>query len=561
MGAGVRNHRTRHGEGVAVQAVHAVQAVRAPCPAQSAVRNALSLALLVAWCLWLAACAAIGAPTSVARPAARPNIVLIMVDDLGYGELGCYGQQKIRTPNLDRMAAEGMRFTRFYASAPVCAPTRAMLLTGMHSGHACIRDNGESRDAAGKSIEGQTPFPAGTRTLGTAMQDLGYATALVGKWGNGGPGSTGEPRLMGFDFSYGYLCQRQAHNFYPTHLWRNGVREGLPGNTQGNIKGETYAQDRFIEETIAYVEARASPFFLYLPYTIPHAAIQATDADLAVYADEFPETPYEGGRGYLKHATPRAGYAAMITRLDRDVGLLLDALKAHGLDDNTLVLFTSDNGPTHDVGGVDTVFFNSAGGLRGRKGSLWEGGIRVPFIARWPGAIAAGTESAHRCATHDLYPTIVAAAGGPTPPSIDGVSFLPTLLGAGAGAGAGAASGSGAGLGVDAQPLHEYLYWETPGYGAQQAVLMGDWKGIRRDMGKGNMRVELYDLANDPAESRDVSEQHPERVDRMRIIMETGRTPSAKFPMPGLDVPAKVTPATGPTPAPTLAPAATPALR
>lgn len=451
-----------------------------------------------------------------------PNIILILADDLGYGELGCYGQTKIRTPHLDRMAAEGIRLTRAYASAPVCAPTRAMLLTGLHSGHAPIRDNGEQRDAEGRLVEGQRPLPEGTVTLGERMRDLGYTTGVIGKWGNGGPGSVGEPKRVGFDFSYGYLCQRQAHNFYPTHMWRNGLREDLAGNEPGNLAGAHYAQDLFIRETLAFVDRHQDrPFFLYLPYTIPHVALQTTEDDIAPYRDAFEETPYQGDRGYLKHPTPRAAYAAMISRLDSDVGVLLSRLQELGLDGDTLVIFTSDNGPTHDVGGVDTAFFGSTAGLRGRKGSVWEGGIRVPVIARWPGQIATGRESSHACASHDLFPTIIEAAGGNPAEEIDGISFLPSLLGNGA----------------QRKPPH--LYWEFPGYGGQQAVLIGDWKGVRREMGKGNTKIELFDLATDEGETTDVAEAHPDLVERIRVIMQSDRTPSAAFPMPILDIPVK----------------------
>ncbi len=451
-------------------------------------------------------------PTPESKP---PNIILILADDLGYGELGCYGQLKIRTPNLDRMAAQGVRFTRAYASAPVCAPTRAMLLTGLHSGHAVIRDNVEMKDAAGKPVEGQAPFPAGTATLASALKKLGYATGVVGKWGNGGPGSTGEPQKMGFDFAYGFLCQRQAHNSYPTHLWRNGVREELAGNKQGNLTGAQYVQDLFLKESIAFMEQSERPFFLFLPFTIPHVALQNGLNDLAHYANTFPETPYDGGRGYLKHATPRAAYAAMISRLDADIGVLLQRLKQLGIQDNTLVMFTSDNGPTHDVGGVDTEFFGSAGGLKGRKGSVWEGGIRVPLIAMWPGKIPAGRVSEHPCASHDLFATIVEVAGGSIPAGIDGISMAPSLIGRGE------------------QRVPHHMYWEFPGYGGQQAVIMGKWKGVRRDMAKGNTRIQLFDLQSDPQEATDVAEAQPTVVAEIRALMESSRTPNASFPLPG----------------------------
>ena len=324
------------------------------------------------------------APTLRADPPAKPNIVFILADDLGYAELGCYGQQKIRTPNIDALAAAGMRFTQHYSGSPVCAPSRCTLLTGMHTGHAFVRDNYEIGNWEQDSPEGQLPLPADTVTLGRLLQRAGYATAAIGKWGLGGPDSTGQPNRQGFDFWYGYLCQRVAHNYYPTHLWRNSEKDLLPGNewfrshqklaeTPADLaayeryRGQTYAPDRMIEQALGFVRSHKNgPFFLYFATPVPHAAIQVPDDSLAEYHAKFDQEPYLGQKGYLPHPEPRAGYAAMITRMDRDIGRLLALLDELGIGDNTLVIFSSDNGPTFN-GGTDSEFFRSAGPLRG----LW----------------------------------------------------------------------------------------------------------------------------------------------------------------------------------------------
>jgi arylsulfatase len=450
----------------------------------------------------------------------QPNIVFILADDLGWAELGCYGQTKIRTPNIDRIATEGIRFTQHYSGSPVCAPSRCTLLTGLHTGHAFIRDNHENGGWGPDEPEGQLELPEGTVTIGHLLQRAGYRTGVIGKWGLGGPGSSGEPNRQGFDHWYGYLCQRVAHNHYPTHLWRDGQREPLPGNTWGNLTGQLYAHDLMAADALRFIEqSRDDPFFLYIAFTIPHLAIQVPEDSLAEYSGQWPDPPYEGGKGYLPHPAPRAGYAAMITRMDRDVGRILELLSRLGLDRDTIVLFASDNGATYDIGGADSPFFESAGPLRGRKGSVWEGGIRVPLVARWPGRIAAGQIAEHVSASWDLLPTLTDLARTETPAGLDGISFAPTLLG------------------DPGQQPHEYLYWEFParGYSGQQAVRLGDWKGVRRRMHKGNTAVALFNLAEDVREQNDAAALHPEIVEQMERIMRDAHTPSEQFPMPVLD--------------------------
>ncbi len=461
----------------------------------------------------------------------KPNIVLIVADDLGYGELGSYGQQRIRTPELDRLASEGMRFTRHYSGSPVCAPSRATLLTGLHTGHAVVRDNDEMAergDVWGDTlIEGNHPLPAGTYTLGRMLQEAGYVTAAIGKWGLGGPGDSGEPNLQGFDHWFGYLCQREAHNYYPTHLWRNGQREALPGNppfrahqrlpagvdpddpaSYSSYRGQTYAMDVMMEDAVAFVREHADePFFLYLPFPVPHVALQVPDESVEEYEGRFTDVPYPGDRGYLPNRTPRATYAAMITRMDRGIGDVLRALEEEGVAGNTVVIFTSDNGPTFN-GGTDSEFFESTGGLRGLKTTLYEGGIRVPLIVRWPGAVAAGHTTDHVSAFWDFMPTLAEIAGTSIPPGTDGLSMVPVLTGAPAG-----------------QPRHERLYWE---YHGGQALLSGRWKALRAQPGEA---LELYDLAADSNEVMDVASSHPDVVSRLSADLEASRTPSAYFPL------------------------------
>jgi len=460
-----------------------------------------------------------------------PNIIYILADDLGYGELGCYGQEKIRTPSIDRLAAEGMKFTQHYSGSPVCAPSRCVLLTGKHTGHAYIRANDEMPDRGDvwkdPSLEGQRPLPPGTATISRLLQEKGYTTGAIGKWGLGGPGSTGEPNRQGFDFWYGYLCQRVAHNYYPTHLWRNGRKEFLEGNTYfyphqkfpedkdpydktaySPYQGKTYSMDVMVEEALRFIRRNKDvPFFLYLPFPVPHAAIQVPEDSLKEYEGAFPETPYLGDKGYLPHPSPRAGYAAMVTRMDREIGRILSLLEELGLAEKTLVMFSSDNGPTFN-GGTDSSFFQSSGPLRGLKTTLYEGGIRVPMIARWKGKIEPGSETDHVSAFWDFLPTIAELLGMEPPPETDGLSFLPTLLGK-----------------PEKQRKHAYLYWE---YNGKQAVRMGDWKAIR-NAAKGSM--ELYDLGKDIGETLDLSRKRPDIVAKIEAIMEEARTKSELFPL------------------------------
>jgi arylsulfatase len=446
--------------------------------------------------------------------ARKPNVIFILADDLGYAELGCYGQKKIHTPCLDRMAAQGMRFTQNYAGAPVCAPSRCCLMTGKHGGHAWVRDNREVQP------EGQTPLRANEVTLAQLFHKQGYATAAIGKWGLGFPGSTGDPHQKGFDLFFGYNCQRHAHSHYPTYLWRNDNRVTLAGND--GKTGTQYSHDLFETDALQFIrEHRRRPFFLYVPFTIPHVAIQVPPESLAEYQGKWDDPPYDGKKGYLPHPAPRAGYAAMVTRLDRSVGRMLDLLKELGLEDSTLVLFSSDNGPVHDgVGGSDSAFFESAGPLRGLKGSVYEGGIRVPLIGRWPGRVPAGTTTDLPCYFPDVMPTLMELIGATAtlPKDIDGVSFAPTLLGQSA-----------------KQVRHEYLVWEFAGYGGQQAVRLGDWKGVRRNLQKGDAPVELYNLKDDIGEQHDVAKQHPDVVRRIEQIMATDRVASKLFPIKALE--------------------------
>ncbi len=442
----------------------------------------------------------------------RPNIIYILADDLGYGDLSCYGQTRFSTPHLDQMAAEGMRFTQHYAGSPVCAPSRAALMTGLHTGHALIRGNYET---------GPKGFGAGVElrpadsTLAEVLKKAGYTTGLVGKWGLGVEGTTGEPTRQGFDYSFGFLNQGHAHFFYPEYLWRNGGKVELPGNRNG--KREQYVQDLFTEEALTFLEKNKEnkqPFFLYLAYTIPHAELLHPDDEvLAQFKGRFPEKPYvkpsQGKRiddslgTYNSQATPRAAFAAMVTRLDQHVGRVLDQLKKLGLDENTIVIFTSDNGP-HQEAGADPAFFNSAGPLRGVKRDLYEGGIRVPFIVRWPGTVKAGAVSNHVSAFWDFMPTAAELAGIQAPPT-DGISYLPELLG-------------------KQQPQHPYLYWEFhENKTSSQAIRMGDWKGFRPGP---SQPLELYNLQPDAGERQNVAAAHPSVVAQLEEYLQKARTPS-----------------------------------
>ena len=473
-------------------------------------------------------CLAFLLPAAVDADDTRPpNVVFILADDLGYSELGCYGQQWIKTPHIDRLAEEGIRFTQFYTGQAVCAPARCVLMTGKHTGHSYIRNNGNPKgmDDLRAQYEwefpGQNPIPDEEVTIAEMLKQKGYATGAMGKWGLGHFGTTGDPNKQGFDLFYGFNCQVHAHNHYPKFLWRNDTKEILPGNDR-TLSGETYSQDRFVDVGLEFIrENQDRPFFLYLPFAIPHLSIQVPEESLAEYRGKIPEEQYKH-RGYLEHPHPRAGYAAMVTHMDRGVGMVVSLLEELGLTDNTLVIFTSDNGPTYDrLGGSDSVFFESAGPFRGFKGSLYEGGIRVPMVARWPGKIKAGRVTDHQSAFWDVMPTLADVTGTTAPDGIDGISFAPTLL----------ASGS--------QTRHDFLYWEFAAYGGQQAVRRGDWKAVRQQMLQRNnpdpLKIELYNLASDAGETTDVADQHPKVVSELREIMVREHTPSELFRFRTLD--------------------------
>jgi arylsulfatase len=396
-------------------------------------------------------------------------------------------------------------------------------MTGKHGGHAYIRDNREVKP------EGQWPIPASEVTVAELLKSRGYATGAFGKWGLGFVGTEGDPNKQGFDLFYGYNCQREAHSFYPDHLWRNEQKVALEGNDGGRT-GKHYSHDLIEAEALRFIrDNKDKPFFAYVPFTIPHLALQVPEDSLAEYAGKWDDPPYDGSKGYTPHPTPRAAYAAMVTRMDRSVGRIAALLKELKLDDDTLVIFASDNGGafgevTKDfefkpgrMGGTDYVFFGSTGKFRAFKGSVYEGGIRVPFIARWPGHIKAGAVNGLPAAFYDVLPTLCELAGVRPPPNTDGVSLLPTLTGRGR------------------QTRHDFLFWDFGGYGGQQAVRMGDWKGVRRNLHQGNTRIELYNLATDVGEQHDVADKHPEVVARIAAIMRREHVPSEVFPMKAVD--------------------------
>ena len=460
---------------------------------------------------WLAAIlAAASVMVTAAQAAKQPNIVLVMADDLGYRELGSYGQTKIRTPHLDRMAEEGMRFTQFYTGAPVCAPARCNLMTGYHGGHAYIRNNGEMKnlkhEVNGATIwGGQTPLRDSDVTIAELLKAKGYATGCFGKWGLGAGGTSGDPLNQGFDTFYGFNCQRHAHNLYPKYLDRDGKPEFLEGNTRG-LTGEKYGPQMVADEMLKFVEKNHDkPFFVYYPTVIPHLALQAPQEDINAYLGDWKETPYKGG-AYLPHPTPKACYAAMITFMDKQMGRLFALLKDKGIDDNTIVLFTSDNGATY-LKQVDYEFFESVGELNGLKGSIYEGGIREPFIARWPGKVPAGTVSDHIGAHYDVLATVAEIAGVKVPADTDGISILPELLG-----------------NSKKQKKHDFLFWDFAGYQGQIAVRIGDWKGLKQKVAKNpDAPLELYNLKDDVAEQNNVALAHPEIVAEMEKLIRRER--------------------------------------
>ncbi len=464
----------------------------------------------------LAACSTASTnPQSVAQQTRQPNVVYILADDLGYGEVGIYGQSRIKTPNIDALAARGMLFTQHYSGSTVCAPSRAALMTGQDTGRTLIRGN-----------RNDLPLGNDTVTLGEMFKQAGYSTAAIGKWGLGDIGSTGDPNSRGFDYFYGFVDHLSAHNHYPTHLFENGKKidlrnafmdrrryfQGDPNNPAdyAYYKGEDYADDLFADKAVEFIaQNKERPFFLYLASTIPHAALQVPDDALSQYDGVFDEQPHVRKRSYYPHIRPKSAHAAMITRLDTHVGRVVSELERQGLSENTIVIFTSDNGPAAE-GGVDPEAFDANGPLRGIKRDLYEGGIRVPMIASWPGHIAPGSRSSHISAFWDVMPTFAGIAGIKSPEQSNGISFLPTLLGKKA-----------------AQQNHNALYWEFHERGGDQAVRIGRWKAVRRQIAKlgKNAPIELYDLESDIGENVDVSAQHPEIVASARTAMDS-RVPS-----------------------------------
>ena len=448
-----------------------------------------------------------------------PNVIYIYADDMGWGELGCYGQTKIATPNIDRMAVEGMRFTDHYTSTPVCAPARCMLMTGKHGGHTYSHGNYELGGFPDQLEGGQMPLPEGTFTIAKLMQNAGYATAAIGKWGLGMNDNTGNPLKQGFDYFYGYLDQKQAHNYYPTHLWENDhwdtlnnpvidVHRKLDTATATDkdfdyFKGKDYAVTKMTDKALAFIDKnKKKPFFLYLPYTIPHVSLQAPDEWIQKYIGKFEEHPYYGQYGYAATKYPLSTYAAMISYLDAQVGIIMEKIKKSGLDNNTIILFSSDNGASFN-GGVDRFFFNSNGGLRGAKMDLFEGGIREPFIARWPGKIPEGTTSHLVSVQFDIMATL-AELTHQSVSNTDGISLLPVLTG-----------------NVNLQKKHNYLYFEYPEKGGQLAIRLGDWKGVKLDVRHHpEKKWMLFNLKSDLNETEDIADKHPELIKQFEIIVK-----------------------------------------
>ncbi len=464
----------------------------------------------------------------------KPNIIYILADDLGYGELGCYGQQKIETPNIDKLAERGIRFTQNYSGTAVSAPSRCITLTGLHSGHSYIRENNEMAERgdvwshkamlADSTLEGQRPLPAGTITFPSVLQKGGYKTACIGKWGLGYPGSEGTPNKMGFDFFYGYNCQRQAHTYFPPFLYRNEAREYLPNQllppgtkldegadpydekSYAKYSQKAYSCDLMYDEILKFVtENKESPFLLTWTTPLPHVPLQAPERWVRYYIEKFGmEEPYIGNKGYFPCRYPHATYAAMISYWDEQIGGLIARLKELGIYENTIIMFTSDNGPTFN-GGTDSPWFDSANPFKSEypwgKASIREGGIRVPLIVLWEGKITAGRVSEHICASWDIMPTVCELAGLESPKS-DGISFVPELMG-------------------KRQKKHEYLYWEYPEGGGSKAIRMGKWKGLILNIKKeGEGKMMLFDLEKDPREQYDIASQHPDIIKKMRKKMK-----------------------------------------
>lgn len=432
-----------------------------------------------------------------ANDAKRPNILFILADDLGYGDLGCYGQKRIKTPHIDQLAADGMRFTQCYAGSTVCAPSRCVLMTGLHTGHCTVRGNA------------LVPLRPEDVTVAEVLKTAGYTTALIGKWGLGEPGTTGVPNRQGFDYFFGFLNQHHAHNYYPDYLWKNEEKVPLDNviGKEDNVceTCKVYAPDLFTSEALAFLEKKHDrPFYLYLTYTLPHA-----NNEKGRMGRNGMEVPSDAPYSDENWPTPQKNHAAMITRLDVAIGKVLQKLKDRGLDDNTIVFFSSDNGP-HKEGGADPAFFGSAGPLQGFKRSMTDGGIRVPMIVRWPEKVPAGTVNETVWWFADFLPTAADLAGAKSPANGDGVSVASALLGKG---------------NLRERPA---LYWEFHEGGFKQAVRMGDWKGIRLKPGD---ELQIFDLKTDIGEKSNVAAAQPEVAARMEAYLKSARTESTEFPV------------------------------
>jgi arylsulfatase A len=429
---------------------------------------------------------------SVAAEKKKPNFIFIMADDMGYNDVSCYGQTNFQTPNVDRMAAEGLLFTSAYAGSPLCGPCRASLLTGLHTGHSPIRQNPSQARGYDRTTQGDPPLPANIPSFGKVFKQAGYDTAVIGKWGMGRADGAGNPKSIGFDYFFGYASHVDAHDYYPSYLWRN--------DKQVPLDGKTYSHDLFTREALGFIREHSErPFFIYLPYTIPHATFNPP-------SDEpFSDKPWPKSE---------KAYAAMIHRMDTDIGKIFALLKELKLDENTLVIFTSDNGPDNG-GGNKATFFNSAGPFRGKKNTPYEGGIREPFIARWPGHVPAGKKTDQPIVFYDLVATGADLAGAPIPDRTDGISFLPTLLGK-----------------SKQQKQHEYFYWELgAAQGGFQEIRLGNWKAERLHVGSQEPVVELYDLKTDSAEKNNVAAEHPEILKRIEQIATEAHTSNPMFPL------------------------------
>ena len=446
------------------------------------------------------------------KPSTKPNIIYILADDLGYGDLSFTGQNKFQTPNIDKLAKQGMFFTQHYSGSTVCAPSRSALMTGLHTGHTFIRGNREHKP------EGQYPLDSSMVTVAEILKSADYVTGAFGKWGLGYPGSEGDPNNQGFDEFYGYNCQRMGHNYYPYHLWNNQTKVTLEGNA--GKKTETYAPDVIHQKSMEFIQKnKDTTFFMYYSSIIPHAELKVPDSILQKFRGKYlPEKKYKGiddgpsykNGGYGSQEESHASFAAMIYLLDKQVGEIRKKLEDYGIAENTIIIFSSDNGP-HIEGGADPDYFNSNGGFKGYKRDLYEGGIRLPMIVTWLNKIQPNSTSDHVSAFWDFLPTICDIVNIEPSKNIDGISFLPELLG-------------------EEQEKHDYLYWEFHAQGGKQAVRMGDWKGVRLNVSNNpNASIELYDLVSDSSEQNNIASENPEIIKQIADIMEKEHTYSKDF--------------------------------